>query len=45
MTKTEFKEIHEAWAELMAIYYEIDAMNAKVAFRKTGVITAQKAYA
>ena len=31
MTRDEFKEIHEAWAELKTISDEIDALNAEEA--------------
>lgn len=31
MTKDEFKEIHECWAELKTCFDEIDALNAEAA--------------
>ena len=45
MTSTEFMEIHEAWVELMAIFDEIDALNAEAARHKPVTIAAQKAKA
>jgi hypothetical protein len=45
MTSTEFKEIHEAWVELMAIFDEIEALNAEAARHKPVTIAAQKAKA
>ena len=43
MTSTEFKEIHEAWVELMAIFAEIDALNAEAVRGKHATVAAQKA--
>ena len=34
MTKDEFKEIHEAWMELMVIFDEIDALNDPAGIRE-----------
>jgi hypothetical protein len=34
MTKDEFKEIHEAWMELMIIFDEIDALNDPAGIRE-----------
>lgn len=34
MTKDEFKEIHEAWMELMVIFDEIDALNDPAGVRE-----------
>jgi hypothetical protein len=45
MTSTEFREIHEAWEELMAIFDEIEALNAKAARHEPVTITARKAAA
>ncbi|MCX6692606.1 MAG: hypothetical protein NTW33_11320 [Methanoregula sp.] len=45
MTSTEFKEIHEAWVELMAIFAEIDALNAEAVRGKHATVAAQKAAA
>ncbi len=34
MTKDEFKEIHEAWMELMVIFDEIEALNDPAGVRE-----------
>jgi len=37
MTKDEFREIHEAWMELMTIFDEIDALNDPAGIREKAV--------
>ena len=37
MTKDEFKEIREAWAELRIIFDEIDALNDPAGIREKAV--------
>jgi hypothetical protein len=48
MTKDEFREIHEAWMELMTIFDEVDALNDPVGIREmtvSGTSAAKRASA
>jgi hypothetical protein len=45
MTNDEFRELHEAWAELKTCFDEIDACNAEEAPGKFGTNAAQTASA
>jgi hypothetical protein len=45
MTYDEFREIHEAWAEVKVCFDEMEACNAEAALGKFGTNAAQTASA
>jgi hypothetical protein len=44
MTKDEFREIHEAWMELMTIFDEIDTLNDPAGIREKAVSGTSSAH-